>query len=246
MPDQDQKYVPQGALSGLRQNIHHDDLAFDIVKPFGPSILETVLPGPVLANMLKLTDNILADAQRQSWGRYLVGQIREEPRITIQDLQQFEVLDYLKMLFAEYVIGCMYCDANLEYKQGVGQLKASGQYVNPTRIEIESAWVISQKPGEYNPIHSHSKASLTSVMYLKLPERMEGNAVPDKQSTDGNIEFVDRSVGDNIQHLQASTARLAPQVGRFYIFPASLLHLVYPFSGEGERRSVSINVTHQI
>ena len=246
MPDENQKHLPRSALSGLRQSICQDDLAFDIVKPFVPSIMETVLPETVLANMLNLTDKILADAQRQSWGRYLVGQIREEPRITTEDLEQFGVLEYLKSLFAEYVIGCMYCDANPEYKQGVDQLRASGQYVNPARIELESAWVISQQPGEYNPIHSHSKASLTSVMYLKRPEHMEGTAIPDKQNTDGYIEFVDRSVGDNIQNLQTSTIRLEPQVGFFYIFPASLLHLVYPFSGEGERRSVSINVTHQI
>jgi len=114
----------------------------------------------------------------QSWGSHLVGQIREEPRISTDDLRQSGVLDCLKNLFAEYIIGCMYCDANPEYKQGVDQLRASGQYVNPTRIEIESAWVISQKSAEYNPIHCRSIASLTSVMYLKRPAQMEVNPIP--------------------------------------------------------------------
>lgn len=246
MGEQKQKNLQESGLSGLRQPMQHKDLAFDIVKPFGPSILETVLPKNILANMLRLTDQVLSDVHRESWGPYLVGQIREEPRITTDDLVQFDLLKYLLSLFAEYVIGCMYCDSNPEYKKGVDDLKASGQYVNPVKIEIESAWIISQKPGEYNPIHSHSMATLTSVMYLKLPKQLSGDSIPGKQNTDGQIEFVDRSIGDSKQHLQTSTIRLVPQVGRFYIFPASLLHLVYPFGGIGERRSVSINVTHKI
>lgn len=238
--------IRDSSLSGLRQSLQQDGLAFDIVKPFGPSVLEAELPADILSKMLKLTDHVLADADRESWGPYLVGQIREEPSIPVAILEEFGVLDYLQRLFAEYVIGCMYCDANPEYKRGVEQLKASGQYRNPTQIDFESAWIISQQPGEYNPIHSHTKATLSSVMYLKVPEHMQDNPIPNKENTDGYLEFVDRSVGNHSLQLQTSTVRLKPQAGRFYIFPASLLHLVYPFKVDGERRSVSINVNHKI
>lgn len=246
MSNHDDLPIRDSSLSGLRQPLQQDGLAFDIVKPFGPSILETQLPADILSKMLKLTDHVLTDANRESWGPYLVGQIREEPSIPKAILDEFGVLDYLERLFAEYVIGCMYCDANPEYKRGVDLLKTSGQYKNPTQIDIESAWIVSQQSGEYNPIHSHSKATLSSVMYLKVPEHMQDKPIPNKENTDGYLEFVDRSAGNNSLQLQTSTVRLKPQVGRFYIFPASLLHLVYPFNTDGERRSVSINVNHKI
>ena len=34
---------------------------------------------------------------------------------------------------------------------------------------------------------------------------------------------------------------LQPEVGDFYIFPYDLEHLVYPFRGDGMRRSLSVN-----
>ena len=32
-----------------------------------------------------------------------------------------------------------------------------------------------------------------------------------------------------------------PEVGHFYLFPNYLMHTVYPFNEEGERRSISFN-----
>jgi hypothetical protein len=194
--------------------------------------------------MMRLTDAILSDDERTSWGRYLVGQIREEPVITEKQLRDQGLYDYLSRLYAEYVLGCMYCDSDPEYKLGMEQLKERGELVNPVKIAIESAWIISQREGEYNPIHNHSHATLASVMYLKVPEALQHETLPGKEPVDGCIELVDRSGGSNLTQLQNSTIRIRPQAGRFYIFPAGLLHLVYPFRGSEERRSVSINVTH--
>jgi hypothetical protein len=36
-----------------------------------------------------------------------------------------------------------------------------------------------------------------------------------------------------------------PIVGDIFIFPAHLFHTVYPFFGEGERRSFSANISLQ-
>lgn len=246
MSNDEPRPIEQSTLGGIRQPVRQDELAFDIVRPFGPSILEAELPPDILGKMLDLSDHILTDAKRESWGRYLVGQIREEPRIPEEIFAEFGVLDYLKRQFAEYVIACIYCNSNPEYKRGVDQLKASGQYRNPTSVQIESAWVVSQQPGEYNPIHNHSMATMASVMYLKVPEDMQKNPIPDKVATDGCIEFVDRSVGDSLLTLQTSSVRVTPAVGCFYIFPSSLLHLVYPFQGDSERRSMAINASHRI
>ena len=33
-----------------------------------------------------------------------------------------------------------------------------------------------------------------------------------------------------------------PQVGKLYMFPSWLQHMVYPFKGDGERRTVAANL----
>ncbi|MEL7186565.1 MAG: putative 2OG-Fe(II) oxygenase [Pseudomonadota bacterium] len=232
-------------LAGLRHRREINEIEYDIVKPFGPSILETQLPDDIFEALLSTTDELLASSGRESWGAYLVGQIREEIRIPDAVLEEIGVADYLKQVFAEFSFGSIYCNAAPDYKKEVDKLVDSGEFRNPARIDIESAWVVSQFAGEYNPIHNHSMATIASVMYLKVPDKMEGSALPGKQPTDGCIEFVDRAAGDSLATLQTSTVRVRPQAGRFYAFPSSLLHLVYPFQGEGERRSISINASHR-
>ena len=41
--------------------------------------------------------------------------------------------------------------------------------------------------------------------------------------------------------LSGSQMFVKPTVGKFYVFPHYLMHLVYPFKGTGERRSISFN-----
>jgi len=237
--------IDDSELSGLRLPHNPDGFNCNVVKPFGPSILETTLPPDTLSKMIELSDHVLARPDRESWGRYLVGQIREEAHVSEEVFAEFGVLDYLQQVFAEYSFGCIYCNSSPGYKSEVDKLVASGEFRNPVQTSIESAWIVSQRQGEYNPIHNHSMATIASVMYLKVPEDMQGESIPGKLNTDGCIEFVDRAVGDSLVNLQTSTVRVKPQVGRFYVFPSSLLHLVYPYQSDSERRSLAINVTHQ-
>ena len=42
--------------------------------------------------------------------------------------------------------------------------------------------------------------------------------------------------------LQAGQFLIKPQVGQLLMFPSNLLHTVYPFIGDGERRSIAFNL----
>ena len=77
-------------------------------------------------------------------------------------------------------------------------------------------------------------------MYLKVPRLVPQDPIPNKDTIDDCIDLVEGSSAE----LHNATVRIRPQDGRFYIFPATLLHLVYPFRGPSERRSDSINVAH--
>ena len=103
---------------------------------------------------------------------------------------------------------------------------------------MNSMWIVSQYENEYNPLHNHANCKISAVMYLKLPEYEESRK-PYKP-TDGNISFV--GGGGIDRYFTTSNVVINPQVGNLLLFPSSLYHQVYPFRGNGERRSVSFNV----
>ena len=55
----------------------------------------------------------------------------------------------------------------------------------------------------------------------------------------GLIEF---SFGEALD-FRNDNVKFMPKVGRMLIFPSYLKHFVYPFSCEGERRSMSFNAS---
>ena len=106
-------------------------------------------------------------------------------------------------------------------------------------IELISAWVNYMVKGESNPLHSHDE-DLSFVIFTKIPEKLreeyfatKGNAKP------GMINFVISLQNDKSFIKEHS---FFPEVGSFFIFPASLHHYVNAFQCEGERISISGNL----
>ena len=109
--------------------------------------------------------------------------------------------------------------------------------------------VVSQKENDYLPVHAHSEmvngyqnSKISAVMYLKVPEQMKRK--PDeasiKMGKDGQIAFT--GMGDADPYMTTSLYNIQPVVGWFYLYPSTLNHQVYPFKGEGERRSLGFNI----
>ena len=105
-------------------------------------------------------------------------------------------------------------------------------------IKIINVWVIRQFKNEYNPIHYHEE-QLSGVGYLRIPKKMtQNNMVKNKKiKTNGTIDFINGQKN----FLSKSIYNLNPKVGDLIIFPNYLMHAVYPFNVEGERRSFSFN-----
>ncbi|MEL0217640.1 MAG: putative 2OG-Fe(II) oxygenase [Gammaproteobacteria bacterium] len=232
----------ESQLPGLSKHFDHGAHDFTMVKPFGPNILETRIPSDILSQLISMADALMENHNRQSYGEYLVGQIHEEPEIPLALLREYGVFDYLHSMFAEYVLASTYCDGHNEYKRSVAQFQQGPEYHNPVYVQLEAAWLVNQMAHEYNPVHNHSQSTLSSVLYLEVPKNMQEREIPGKARIDGAIEWVYQSVGQD----QNATIRTVPKVGMFYIFPATLLHLVYPFRGPEVRRSISINATHRL
>ena len=110
---------------------------------------------------------------------------------------------------------------------------------NPVyNLKIITMWINDMQPHEYNPIHTHHDGTgWSTVMFLKVP-----NFINDAKH---KHKFRDGALGFVFPENQAMFYE--PEVGDFYIFPYDLEHMVYPFVGDGQRRSLSINydVFHQ-
>ena len=93
---------------------------------------------------------------------------------------------------------------------------------------------------ESNPLHNHNE-DISFVIYLSLPEKLkkENEDTISNSSKPGEICFVDKLEKNN---LSINRIKFFPEVGEFFIFPATLNHYVNSFQCEGERVSVSGNI----
>lgn len=106
-------------------------------------------------------------------------------------------------------------------------------------VVVDNAWINDQVEGEYQVVHKHSGKSLigfASIGYLKVPDFGEeyNNT---SQPHNGRAMLLGNCQGQ----FTKKNIMLQPEVGDFYIFPYDLEHLVYPFRGDGMRRSLSVN-----
>ena len=106
-------------------------------------------------------------------------------------------------------------------------------------IIMMKAWVNFMVAGEFNPPHIHSNCDFSSVLFVKVPEKLkeehkkfEGNG-----GGPGAISF---TYGEAQPH-SLNHISFFPEEGDFYIFPAALTHFVSLFMCEEERISISAN-----
>jgi len=116
----------------------------------------------------------------------------------------------------------------------------STKIININKIKLKSAWVNFMKKHESNPLHAHDD-DLSFVLYTQIPQDLpaEYHSAITSGSKPGTINFV---INYGIKN-QVSSHSFFPHVGDFYIFPANLNHYVNQFNCEGERISLSGNLT---
>ena len=111
-------------------------------------------------------------------------------------------------------------------------------YFNPNP-KITSLWVNHQKAGEYNPVHIHTGADLSFVIWLKVPKEILREPRPTTAVPPGWISFV---YGEH--HWASNSAKhFEPHENKMLIFPASLRHEVMSFKSKVTRISVAGNIS---
>ena len=103
-----------------------------------------------------------------------------------------------------------------------------------------SAWINEMIEHEYNPMHHHigkTEIGLTSVLCLKKPDDYGIELAREDDPANGRLELIGNGGGmfGYNQH------KVDLEVGDLYIFPYDIKHGVYPFTGNGIRRTLSYN-----
>ena len=194
-----------------------DKISGQIIRAFSPAIGKYKISDKLVDTINKHIDFILDDQNKIDelyHGKNLAGEIKYEIKLT-KEFIDLNLYNPIKNIVYNFVKSTL----NKELKT----------------LEVKSSWAVCQFENDYNPIHWHD-GHLSGVMYTKIPQDF-GSSYKEINKN-GNIAFIHGST----QLTAASVYDVRPEVGDLFIFPSNLMHTVYPFFSEEERRSVSFNV----
>ena len=103
-----------------------------------------------------------------------------------------------------------------------------------------SAWINEMRAHEYNPMHHHTgrtEIGLTSVLCLTKPEDYGAEIAREDDPANGRLEIIGNGGG----MFSYNQHKINLKVGDLYVFPYDVKHGVYPFTGNGVRRTLSYN-----
>jgi len=210
-------------------------------------MMECQLPKKIIKDLNTYLDVYKKDKDRKSLSHTLVGQIHQGEQL-LMDHNDKLLEDYYKFITT----------MGVSYLQAFGN--TTGHYFNNKVVDIDELWSVHSYEGDYNPIHDHGTKTLTGIStttWTKVPKQI-GKLGEHEQSHDGLYSlYNDSGACDgflaftygrneimNTKRLRPpqSTISMQPKVGRQLIFPSWMQHMVYPFFGKGERRTVAANL----
>jgi hypothetical protein len=220
------------------------ELEYDIFNLPSAIMMEHKMTPEVIQTLNTYLDKELKNPDRQSLSGDLVGQIHRGQQL-VMDFKCDALKDFSLMT------------ENL----GVAYLRhfvqQSGTMIKAKQVLVDKLWSVHSYEGDYNPIHDHLTASpmgISFTTWTKVPEQIgktpDGKEIKDfslynsSGAIDGFINFTYglNQTGDP-ERLRPSQSRyVKPEEGKLLLFPSWMQHVVYPFFGEGERRSVAGNL----
>ena len=207
-------------------------------------VMQTEMPINMVNDINDYLDEYKEDENKKSLADTLVGQIYQGEQLLMDnaDPRLKEYTDFVCGLGADYI--------NFFTQQTGTKLKA------PKAVAIDETWAVHSYEGDYNPIHDHGTKTIMGISTTgrtKVPQQILDQPVAGSPEyslyntsgvCDGYIAF---NYGLN-QLMDTDRLRppqsfvMQPEVGKLLVFPSWLQHMVYPFKGEGERRTVASNL----
>ena len=209
-------------------------------------MLECQLPDEIVSNLNEYLNEYKETAEKKSLAGTLVGQIHQGEQLLMDHTHPL-LMDYYRFITA---MGADYVNAFMNI---------TGSQFESRTIDIDELWSVHSFEGDYNPIHDHGTKTLMGISttcWTMVPEQIgkfgeieKGNErnyslYNASGACDGFLAFTyGRNEIMNTERLRPpQSILLQPKVGRQLMFPSWMQHMVYPFFGEGERRTVAANL----
>ena len=210
--------------------------------PFSPLLMEFTMPQEYIDKLNAYGDKISSDdnkSKKLDFSNRLVGNVKQE-HIIEDHIWQEKINDEIPSFF-QWVGGCVniYIQTVLKRNRHEEVYKATETEKQIMEkgiktLKVLSSWFVNSVAGDFNPIHQH-EGRISAAGWLMMPESIQQDK---EKEYAGWIEFM---YGENLNLLNNKHA-VKPEVGQIFMFPSWLQHTVYPFRGEGIRRSISFNV----
>ena len=206
-------------------------------------VLETQMPQEMIDDVNEYMDEYRESKHKESLAKTLVGQIHKGEQLLL-DHNDKRLLEYNHFI----------CDLGAEY---INYFARTGNSLKcGKRVEIDETWSVHSYDGDYNPIHDHGTKTIMGISttaWTKVPPQIGAKATANTPTyslynesghSDGCIAFQygQVSVIDSDRLKPAQSFVMTPEVGKLLIFPSWLQHMVYPFKGKGERRTIASNL----
>tara|TARA_R100000084_G_scaffold34047_1_gene13466 strand:+ start:1533 stop:2222 length:690 start_codon:yes stop_codon:yes gene_type:complete len=207
-------------------------------------VMETEMPISVVNDLNDYLDEYKEDENKKSLANTLVGQISQGEQLLMDndDPRLHEYNNLISSLAVDYI--------NFFFNNTGNKLK------NQKAVEIDETWSVHSYEGDYNPIHDHGTKTIMGISttgWTKVPQQiLEQPTAGSPQYSlyqasgdcDGYIAFqYGRNSLMDVDRLRPPQSfMMKPEVGKLLVFPSWLQHMVYPFKGEGERRTVASNL----
>ena len=207
-------------------------------------VMETEMPLSMVTDINDYLDEYKETEDKKSLADTLVGQITQGEQLLLDnsDKRIKEYSDFICSLGADYI--------NF-FSQNTGT-----QLNHPKAVAVDETWSVHSYAGDYNPIHDHGTKTIMGISttgWTKVPQQILEQPTAGSQNyslyqasgdCDGYIAFqYGRNELMNTERLRPPQSFvIKPEVGKLLVFPSWLQHMVYPFKGEGERRTIASNL----
>ena len=225
-----------------------DDINLQIHTLPAAIMFECQLPENLVNDLNEYLDEYKEDPDRKTLAHTLVGQIHQGEQL-LMDHQHKLLADYYKFITN---MGATYINTFCNI--------TGAKFDDPRTVDIDELWSVHSFEGDYNPIHDHGTKTLMGISttcWTMVPEQIgslgetgTGNAEDNftlynsSGACDGFLAFTyGRNEIMNTERLRPpQSITIQPKAGRQLMFPSWMQHMVYPFFGEGERRTVAANL----
>ena len=207
-------------------------------------LLEAWMPDGMVTGLNAYLDELMQEQDRVSHAGTLVGQIGHGQQLTM-DHTDDRLADFCQM---SSILA-------IDYLKHFNNITGN-QATSDRQIGIDELWSVHSYERDYNPIHDHGTKTITGISctsWTKVPQQIldqptagspEYSLYNSSGNADGCLAF---NYGINslidVERLRPPQSFvIKPEVGKFLMFPSWLQHMVYPFEGDGERRTVAANL----